>query len=124
MSALGPNRILWKYLKNVVKDDKCLSNIVNIANACINLGHWPLHFKELLSIIIPKPNKTIYDSPKSFQPIVLLNMMGKLIGKAISECLQYHLITNNFIYPNQVGSLTQQSTTDAGLFLTYLIYSG
>jgi len=87
--ASGPDRISWKHLKCVIKDDKCLSNIVNITNACINLEHWPSHFKELSSIIISKPNKTIYDSPKSFWPIVLLNTMDKLMEKAISECLQY-----------------------------------
>ena len=66
LSAPGPDRISQKYLKCVVKDDKCFSNIVNITNAYINLGHWPSHFKKLSSIIISKPNKTIYDSPKSF----------------------------------------------------------
>ena len=97
---------------------------MNIVNACINLEHQLSHFKELLSIIISKPNKTVYDSFKFFQLIVLLNMIGKLIEKAISEHLQYHLITNNFIYPNQLGSLKQQYTADVGLFLTHLIYSG
>ena len=33
------DRILWKHLKLVVKDDKYLENIVNIANVCINLEH-------------------------------------------------------------------------------------
>ena len=118
------DRILWKHLKCIVKDENCLSNIMNIVNACINLGYQLSHFKELLFIIIPKPNKTVYDSFKFFQPIVLLNMIGKLIEKAISEHLQYYLITNNFIYPNQLGSLRQQYTTDVGLFQTHLIYSG
>ena len=100
LSAPGPDRISYKYLKCVVKDDKCFSNIVNITNAYINLEYWPSHFKKLSSIIISKPNKTIYDSSKSFWPIVLLNTIGKLIEKAISKCLQYHLIANNFIHPN------------------------
>jgi len=40
----------------------------------------------LSSIIIPKPNKAFYDSPpKTFKPIVLLNMLGKLIEKVIDE---------------------------------------
>ena len=119
--APGPDRISWKHLKLVVRDDKCLENIVNIANACINLGYWLLYFKASLSIIIPKPKKVTYDFLKSFCPIVLLNMLGKLIEKVIGECLQFHLIANNFIYPNQLGSLKQCSTTDASLFLTHLI---
>jgi len=36
-----PDCISWRYLKVIIDGDKCLSNIVNIVNACINLGHWP-----------------------------------------------------------------------------------
>ena len=32
-------RISWKHLKLVIRDDKYLDNIINIANACINLEH-------------------------------------------------------------------------------------
>ena len=86
-----------------------LTLIINITNACINLGHWPLHFKLSTSIIISKPNKSLYDSPKSFCPIVLLNMLSKLIEKVIKERIQFHTISNNFIHPHQFGGL-QTST--------------
>lgn len=55
--------ISWSYLKKVSRDPECIT------------------------IIITKPNKTSYDSPKSFQPIVLLNILRKLIKKAISNRL-------------------------------------
>jgi len=71
------------------RDNICLDNFVNIANIYINLEHWPSHFKTLSSIIIPKPNKASYDSFKNFQPIILLNILGKLIEKVISERLQF-----------------------------------
>ena len=67
------DHVLWWYLKAVIKDDKYLANIINIANACINLGHWPYHFKTSLSIITSKPNKIAYNSSKIFHPIILLN---------------------------------------------------
>ena len=35
----GPDRISWKYLKLIIKDNKCLKNIINITNTYINLGH-------------------------------------------------------------------------------------
>jgi len=122
-STPRPDWISWKHLKIVIRNDKCLDNIINITNFCINLRYWPLHFKLSSSIIIPKPNKVVYDSPKSFCPILLLNMIEKLIEKVISECLQFHLIVNNFIHPSQLGGLKQCSTTDAELFLTHLIQS-
>jgi len=69
------------------------------------LGFWPSHFKTSSTIIIPKPNKESYDFPKSFRPIVLLNTLGKLIEKVNGKCLQFYLISNNFIHPCQLGGL-------------------
>ena len=76
------------------------------------------------SIIILKPNKAAYDSSKIFQPIVLFNTLGKFIKKVISERLQTQSISSNFVHSNQLGGLKQHSTTNAGLFLTHLIYTG
>jgi len=84
-----------------------ITNFVNITNACIDLIFWPSNFKNSTSIIIPKPNKSIYDSPKAFYPIVLLNMFRKLIEKVFNKIIQIHSIANNFIYPNQLGGLKQ-----------------
>jgi len=80
-----------------------------------------MHFKRSLSIIIPKPNKSLYDSPKSFWPIVLLNTIGKLIEKVISNRIQIHAISSNFLHPNQLGSIWQCPTMDAGVYLVYII---
>ena len=54
LSTLGPNKLLWHYLKFILKQDNCLSNIINIANACINLEHWPNYFKSSTMVVIPK----------------------------------------------------------------------
>jgi len=59
--------------------------ILSLANACLSLYHWPGHFKELVSVIIPKPGKLAYDISKIFRPIVLLNTLSKLIKKMIAR---------------------------------------
>jgi len=92
------NKLSWEHLKYIIKDKTYLKNIVIIANACFELGYWPNHFKKSTMIVIPKLNKSLYDSPKSFRPIVLLNTMGKLIKKIIGDRLQFQVISNNFIY--------------------------
>jgi len=51
-SASGPDKILWKILKQIINDNMYLSSIINIANTYINLGYWSSHFKTLTSIII------------------------------------------------------------------------
>jgi len=111
----------WGYLKCIFKDDECLNIIISIVNACIEVGHWPSHFKKSTTVVIPKPNKKSYNSPKA---IVLLNIVGKLIEKVIGEHLQFHVASNNFIYPCQLGGLKFKSTIDVGITLTYIICSG
>ena len=91
---------------------------------CIDLGHWLSYFKTSTTVIIPKPNKSIYDSPKAYCPIILLNMIGKLFKKMIRERLQFHIIANNFVHQSQLGGLKQRSTTDAEVVLTHIIRSG
>ena len=40
----------------------------------------------------------MYDTLKAFYPIILLNMLGKLIKKVINNRLQVHSITSNFLH--------------------------
>ena len=101
LSTLGPNHISWSYLKTIIKNDKYIINFVKIANSCIDLSHWSSHFKKSISIIIPKLNKFSYNTLKTFQPIVLLNTVGKLIKEAISNRIQVlwnTLDTNIFLF--------------------------
>ena len=83
------NKLSWKHLKYIVKDNAYLKKIINIADTCFEIGYWPSHFKVLTSIIISKPNKELYDFPKAFKSIVLLNTISKLIKKVIGERLQF-----------------------------------
>jgi len=122
-STPGSDKLSWSYLKVIVNDILCLKKFNNIANVCINLGHWLSHFKLLLSIIISKPNKTLYNFPKLFRPIVLLNTLDKLIKKVIGKRLQLQAISKNIIHLCQLGGLKQCSITDAGVALTHFIYA-
>jgi len=123
-SAPRPDKLLWCHLKYIINNEACLGKIINIANTCFELGFWPLHFRSFMMIVIPKPNKNSYNSPKSFQPIILLNTLGKLIEKVIGKCLQFQLISNNFIHPCQLDSLKQRSTSDTCIDHTHFIYAG
>jgi len=123
-STPGPDHISWRHLKSIITNDRCLLKIIQIANTYIDLEFWPSHFKLSNTVVIPKPNKINYNSPKSFRSIVLLNTMGKLIEKAISNRLQFHLLANDFLDSHQFGGIHQRSTIDAGIYLTHLIRVG
>jgi len=123
-SAPGSDKLTWCHLKFIIKHNSCLTNIVNIADSYINLGHWPEYFKTSSTIIIPKPNKPSYDKLNAFCPIVLLNTLGKLIEKVVADRLQFTVVSNNFIYPSQLGSLKFKSTSDADIMLIHIVWSG
>ena len=76
-----------------------------------------------MMVVIPKLNKALYNSPKLFRLIILLNTIGKLIEKVISERLQFLTTSNDFIYLSQLGGLKFKSITDAGVALTHIIHS-
>ena len=122
-SVPGPDKLMWRYLKFIVNQDACLSNIINIANSCINLGYWSKYFKVSSTVIIPKSNKLSYDQLKAFRPIVLLNTLGKLIEKVIAERIQFTVTSNDFIHPSQLDGSKFKSTTDTDIVLTHIIRS-
>ena len=111
VSAPGPDHITWRYLKSILADSICASSILSLINSCITLRHWPRHFKESVSIIIPKPGKLAYDTPKAFWPIVLLNTLGKLIEKMIARRLQFDAVKHSVLHPNQLGGITQRTSS-------------
>ena len=120
-SVPEPNKLSWSHLKTILKDNDCLNIIISIANAYIELGYWPSHFKRSTIIVISKPNKKSYNLPKVFRPIVLLNTVDKLIEKVIRERLQFNMASNKFIYPSQLSGLKLKSTIDIGIVLTHII---
>ena len=81
---------MWSHINSIIRNKDCICKFINIANTCIDLGHWPSHFKTSTIVVIvnkgkkisiPKPNKATFNSPKSYHLIVLLNTIRKLFKK-------------------------------------------
>ena len=121
VSAPDPDHITWQHLKLILANNTYAVGILSLANTCLSLLYWPRHFKESVSVIIPKLGKLAYDTPKAFRPIVLLNTLGKLIEKMIARQLQFDAVKYGILHPNQLGGVAQRSTEDAGVFLTHLV---
>jgi len=102
-SSPGPDHVTWTHLKVILADPHCLQLAVALANACLRVGHWPSHFKESTSVIIPKPGKPSYSAPKAFRPIVLLNTFGKLVEKVLSNRIQFDGVKYGIFHANQLG---------------------
>ena len=114
---------MWSHVKFIIRNKDCICKFINITNTYINLEHWPSHFKTSTMVVIPKPNKSSFNSPKSYRPIVLFNTIGKHFKIMIGECLQSYMISNSFIHPSQLGGLKQRFTIDAGVALTHMLRS-
>jgi hypothetical protein len=124
-TAPGPDHVSWRLIKRFIKSDLGVGKlIINVANASIDLGHWPAHFKQSVLVIIPKPGKPSYDKAKAFRPIVLLNMIGKLIEKMIACRLQFKSLDSSALHPCQTGSIMQRSVEDAAVALTHHVRTG
>jgi hypothetical protein len=115
---------MWCHLKCIIQDRYASHLFLWLANACLQSGHWPTEFKASTTVVIPKPGKTLYDAPKSFRPIVLLNTLGKMFEKMLSNRLQFEAPEHGVLHPNQFGGVCQNSTKDAGCFLTHVIHAG
>jgi hypothetical protein len=119
-SAPGADHIMWCHLKCIVRDSYASRLFLWLANACLQSGHWPAEFKASTTVVIPKPGKPLYDTPKSFHLIVLLNTLGKMFEKMLSNRLQFEAAEHGVLHPNQFRGVCQNSTKDTGCFLTHI----
>ena len=66
LSAPDLDELTWSHIKSIIRNKDYIFKLIDIVNACIDLGHWLSHFKTSTMIVIPKPNKSTYDSSKSY----------------------------------------------------------
>lgn len=82
-----------------------------IANKCLAMGHFPARWKSAHVVILKKPGKDDYTNPKSYRPIGLLSVLGKIVEKLVVNRLQWHLLPT--LNANQYGFMPQRGTEDA-----------
>lgn len=87
--------------------------ILKIYNSCLNLGHFPTIWKQAIIRIIKKPMKEDYQHPKSYRPIGLLPVLGKILEKIVARRILWHMGTTGKLSKNQYGFMPQVSTEDA-----------
>ena len=102
VSSPDLDHIPWQYLKLILANNACVIDIFCFANICISLQHWPRHFKKSVYVIILKLSKPAYNTSKAFRPIILLNMLSKLIKKMIARQLQFDNVKYSILYSNQL----------------------
>jgi hypothetical protein len=105
--APGPDGIRPILLKNL--PESALQALTNIYNNCMISLYFPTAWKTAYTIMIPKPGKSPND-PKSYRPISLLNITGKIFERILTNRLNLVLESNNLLPPEQFGFRAQRST--------------
>ncbi|CAK1546358.1 unnamed protein product [Leptosia nina] len=88
--APGKDGLTADICKEAIKTDPTL--FLKIVNKCLELGYFPTQWKEATIIVIRKPGKDNYKVPKSYRPIGLLPVMGKILEKIIIKRINWHII--------------------------------
>ncbi|KAL0821383.1 hypothetical protein ABMA28_005969 [Loxostege sticticalis] len=88
-------------------------------NRCLLTGYFPKTWKQATVVVLRKPGKDDYKSPKAYRPIGLLPVLGKVLEKMLIARVKWHLIPR--ISTRQYGFMPQKSTEDALYTLVHRI---
>ena len=77
------------------------------------LGHVPLTWRTAKVIALRKPGKKSYTTPRSYKPISLLPVIGKILEKIINRRLMGVLESRGLLSPHQYGFRLGRDTEDA-----------
>ena len=89
----------------------------------IHLGYHHPSWKSAVMLVLPKPGKPDYTSPRAYRPIQLLECLGKLVEKIVARRIMFDCSKFSLMPPEQFGGVMAASCIDAGLSLTHDIES-
>jgi ribonuclease HI len=117
--APGPNGI-----PNIVLS-KCADTIVNrlfyIFKAILDLGIYYEPWKLSTTVVLRKPGKPRYDTPKAYRPIALLNTMCKVLTALMAELMTFYTETHQLLPVHHFGGRPGRTTSDAVHLLVHKI---
>ena len=92
-------------------------------DATLRNGYHPNAWKRATTLVLRKPNKEDYTTPKAYRPIALLNSMGKILELIIARRLSQLAETHNMLPQTQMGARKGRSTDTALRLLTEQIHT-
>nr|XP_054773609.1 uncharacterized protein LOC129281722 [Lytechinus pictus] len=121
-SSPGPDEIHPKLIKFAGLSMK--RYLLQLFQLCWKTGKIPKIWKRENKIFIPKPGKESYHTEKSYRPLGLTSVVGKLYERVITRRLLAALHEQAFFEPEQFAYLQGRDITQALLSMTLPILSG
>ena len=78
-------------------------------------------WKTSTTVVLRKPGKPRYDTPKAYRPIALLNTLCKVLTAIMAEVMTYYTEKYQLLPANHFGGRPGRTTTDAVHLLTHKI---
>lgn len=82
-----------------------------IFNKCLSLSCFPTMWKEAVVVVLRKSGKADYTHPKSYRPIGLLPVLGKILEKMMMRRIRWQILPG--MSEKQYGFTPQRSTEDS-----------
>lgn len=100
--APGPDQIPNEVLKLI--SGEIVNYLELIFNDSLELGHYPLHFKESVVVILRKHGgNRDYTSPKNYWPISLLNTIGKIMEAILATRISFMATAHSLLPTSHFG---------------------
>jgi hypothetical protein len=94
-----------------------------LATACLTLGYHSTHFREAVTVLLRKPRKPDYSDPAAYQPITLLNTLGKVLEAVIAQRLSELAEAHQLLPDTQFGARPNRSAETALLNLSEEVHA-
>ena len=108
----GLPTLVWRELWPFVS-----TRITQIFSASVSLGYYPAQWKTAKIVVLRKPGKDDYTTPKAYRPISLLNTLGKLLEAVMARRLSYYAESYQLLPDTQFGGRPGRTTEQALLVL-------
>ncbi|CAK1598146.1 unnamed protein product [Parnassius mnemosyne] len=82
-----------------------------LVNKCMELTYFPNKWKKAVVVVLRKPGKRDYTHPRSYRPIGLLPVLGKVLEKMVVRRIKWHIVPK--LSRKQYGFMPQCSTEDS-----------
>jgi ribonuclease HI/exonuclease III len=112
--APGSDDISNRALKEGIK--LLTPRLTQLYRECLLIGYCPSQFKQSITVVIRKPGKADYTTPKSYRPIALLNTIGKILDKVLAKRILYLAESCQLLPATHMGG-RQASSTEHALHL-------